>query len=145
MSRPTREQLEEHLVELVETASAAEADAIARDLRQHGVIAVANAETAPQKHPRTGQAGYYRTFVLVHVNDRDSAVAILDELLGTEGEVPEEHICAELLAADRDMRSATAWYFEQPTLRRQTSRILIRILAVAALATIAWLVLRRPS
>lgn len=141
MSRPTREEMEEQLVELLQTASASEAERLAAGLRQRGIIAVANAEAMPLAKGRRGMQQPFRTFVLVHETDLDAATAAIDEVMGTEGEVPDEQIRAEMIAAEEDPDAATAWYYEKSPLKQKPT-ILASFWFVLAAGIVGYLLIR---
>ncbi len=142
MSRPTREEMEEQLVELLQTASASEAERLAAGLRQRGIIAVANAEAMPLAKGRRGMQQPFRTFVLVHETDLDAATAAIDEVMGTEGEVPDEQIRAEMIAAEEDPDAATAWYYEKSPLKQKLPKILASFWFVLAAGVVGYLLIR---
>lgn len=93
------------LVELVTTASAAEAEHLARRLRRAGILALANAEPV---HPDPGHVGrtpplHFRCFVLVAEQDRERALAMIYADQVSEGSAPPVEILAELADhAERD-------------------------------------------
>lgn len=143
MTRPSREEMEEQLVELLQTSSADEARLLAARLLERGILAVANAEpTRDRAASRRGMSYGYRTFVLVHENDLEAAHAILDELLGAEGDVPQELIEQEMAAAEDDPEAAKAWFYEEQRKEQKAQRALFRSIAIAIGAAVAWVVLK---
>lgn len=142
MPRPTREEMEQQLVELLETASASEAERLAAGLRQRGIIAVANAEALPLTKARRGWQQPFRTFVLVHETDVDAASTVLDEILGAEGNIPDEQIRQEMLAAEQDPEAATAWFYENPARKDQLAAVIGKVVVVVAVGIVGWMVLQ---
>ncbi len=93
---------ESHLVPLAECGSAAEAEDLARRLRERGIAALAKVEV----HPRVRGGEYFVSRVVVVSTElgraQDVLAAMSADELPPEGEVPAEEIERELAAAADD-------------------------------------------
>jgi len=145
MTRPTREEMEEQLVELLQTSSAAEAKRLAARLLERGILAVANAERPEGTRSKRGMHYGFRTFVLVHEHDLEAANAMLDEMLGAEGDVPDHIIEQEMAAAEEDPDAAGAWFYEdtEAKVKARLATVMTRVFAIFVGAILTWMLINR--
>lgn len=95
-----------HMVQLVPTDSAHEAQEFADYLRARGIAAIAKATEVPEPPGLRGRAPTYRSCVMVLAADKQRARAALDEQFEPEGGATDDEIEAELRAAREREESA---------------------------------------
>ncbi len=136
-----------HMVELVPTQSAYEAQQLADHLRARGIAAIAKATEVPRAADLRGRAPAYHTCVMVLAADEQRARAALDEQFEPEGAATAAEIEAELKAArereeQEEFDAEQDWGEPREHWNQRAGRVLWLVVKVMLLMLAAAVVLR---